>query len=405
MLRYRYVVRQSNGKKVTRVMEAQNENEIVQVVEAAAGRVLSIEAIETSSVQKKSFFSPKKVKLESLMIFCRQIYSLIKAGVPIMRAMKGLADSTTDKALNLALLSVTHELSKGRPLSCAMQDHPHVFDELFISLVKVGENTGRLDETMFQLAQYYELEVENMRRIKAAFRYPTFIMIALVSAVIILNIFFVPQFVGIFSSFNAELPLPTKILIFTSKMFVDYGWLMLIIFIAGASIFSAWKKEEKGRLIWDRFKLQLYAYGPLLNRILVSRFSRTLSLMLRAGIPMNVALQMSGEVLDNRYLDKEVDKMKNAVESGLNLSTVTAESTIFTPLIHQMIQVGEETGQVDNLLLGVSDYYDREVDYDLKRFADHIEPILLLISGGFVMLIAFSIFLPMWDMYSLINKS
>lgn len=404
MLQYRCIFRQVDGKKVSSVIEGASEREVLNVLEASGAKVLSIQAMESSSFCQK--IKPvRKVKLEALMIFCRQFYSLIKAGVPLMRAIKGLSENTLDKQLKAALISVTYELSKGRPLSCAMKDSPHVFDDLFVSLVKVGENTGRLDETMFQLAQYYELEVENMRRIKAAFRYPTFIMIALVSAVVILNIFFIPQFVGIFSSFNVELPLPTKILIFTSKMFVEYGWLMLIFFIIAASIFTAWKKEEKGRLKWDGFKLRVYVYGGLLKRILVSRFSRTLSLMLRAGIPMNVALQMSGEVLENRYLDKEVEKMKNAVESGLNLSTVTAESSIFTPLIHQMIQVGEETGQIDNLLLGVSDYYDREVDYDLKRFSDHIEPFLLLISGGFVMLIAFSIFLPMWDMYSLVNKS
>ncbi len=405
MQRYRYIARQADGKKVTKVVEVMAENDIFQLVESQGGRILSIKAIKPSFVQKKPVLSTSKVKLEALMIFCRQIYSLIKAGVPLMRAMTGLAESTTDKPLKEALISVTQELSKGRPLSRAMEDHPHVFDDLFLSLVKVGENTGRLDETMYQLGQYYELEVENMRRIKAAFRYPTFVMGALVLAVVILNIFFIPQFATIFSRFNAELPLPTQALIMMSSFFVDYWWLVLLISGCAVMIFYAWKNDEKGRVKWDGYKLRVYIFGGLLNRILISRFARTLSLMLRAGIPMNIALQMSGEVLENRYLDTEVEKMKHAVESGQNLSTVTAESTLFTPLIHQMIQVGEETGQIDHLLLGVSDYYDREVDYDLKRFTDHIEPLLLLVSASLVMFIAFSIFLPMWDMYSVLYKS
>lgn len=405
MLHYRYVARLADGRKISSVMQATNESDVFNSIESTGGKILSIQEIRRPTIRQQGIkFSKNKVNLNSLMVFCRQIYSLIKAGVPLMRAIKGLAENTTDKPLKEALISVADELSKGRPLSDSMQEHPHVFDELFISLVKVGENTGRLDETMLQLAQYYELEVENVRRLKAAFRYPTIVMVALTLATVVLNIFFIPQFASIFSRFNAELPLPTQIVIIVSKAFVDYWWLMALICGGLAMIFYYWKNEEKGQLKWDGYKLRVYIFGGVLSRILMSRFSRTLSLMLRAGIPMNIALQMSGDALDNQYLNQEIGKMKNAVESGQNLSTVTADSKLFPSLIHQMVQVGEETGQIDNLLLNVSGYYDREVDYDLKRFADHIEPLLLLIAAGFVLLIAFSIFLPMWDMYSVIYK-
>lgn len=405
MLHYRYIARQANGKKVSSVMEAGSEREVILALEEAGSKVLSIQAMKAPVFRLKANKALTQVKLEALMIFCRQLYSLINAGVPLMRAIKGLAENTMDKSLKAALISVTNELSKGRPLSCAMQDHPHVFDELFVSLIKVGESTGRLDDMMLQLARYYELEVENLRRIKAAFRYPTFVMVALLLAVVFLNIFFIPQFASIFARFDADLPLPTQILIGMSGAFVNYWWLIALLVGCFAMGFSAWKNEDNGRLKWDGYKLRIYIVGDLLNRMLVSRFARTLSLMLRAGIPMNVALQMSGEVLDNRHLDQEVEKMKHAVESGVSLSSVTAESKIFSPLIHQMIQVGEETGQIDSLLLSVSDYYDREVDYDLKKFTDHIEPLLLVFSAGLVMFIAFSIFLPMWDMYSVVYKS
>ncbi|MDD1782202.1 type II secretion system F family protein [Enterovibrio sp. ZSDZ35] len=405
MARYRYTARTAQGKRVTEVLEAASEREAMATIASSGKILLSLEQT-TARVNKANpsvGLFQRKVKLDAIVILCRQMYSLTKAGVPLLRAIKGLADSSDDPVLKGALHSVGSELSNGRPLSSAMRDHPRVFSDLFVSLIQVGENTGRLDDAMLQLAEYYEQEIETRRRIKSALRYPSFVLIVIFGAVAFLNVKVVPQFVGMFEKFGSDLPLPTKILMATSSFFVNYWWLLIISMGCSFAGWHVWKNTEQGRVSWDRFKIRLPIVGTLLNRALMSRFSRTFALMLRAGVPLNSALQMSGDALDNHFLAGEVDKMKGAIESGMNLSSVTADSKLFTPLVHQMIQVGEETGQIDTLLLEASDFYDREVDYDLKTLSARIEPILLMVVAGMVLILALGIFLPMWNMLDLMR--
>ncbi|WP_325891539.1 type II secretion system F family protein [Grimontia sp. NTOU-MAR1] len=403
MPRYRYTARKPNGKRVSAIIEAASESDAIANVSESGVVLLSLEITKARAQKANAPLFLPKVKLESLVIFSRQAYSLIKAGVPLLRAIKGLAQSTTDKPLKAALESVANELSNGRPMSAAMRDHENVFSDLFVSLVQVGENTGRLDDAMLQLAEYYEQEMETRRRIKSALRYPTFVLMVIIGAMAFLNVKVIPQFAGMFAKFGSDLPLPTKILMATSSFFVDYWWLLVFGTVCLVAGLQVWKSTEQGRIKWDRFKLCIPLVGNLVNRALMSRFSRTFALMLRAGVPLNTALQMSGEALENHFLGGEVDKMKAAIESGINLSSVTADSQLFTPLVHQMIQVGEETGQIDNLLLEASDFYDREVDYDLKTLSARMEPILLLIVAGMVLILALGIFLPMWNMLDLIR--
>ncbi len=401
---YRYVARQPDGQQVTSVVEGANQNEVINTLMASGTIVLSIEMTDSSSTQSSglsSLFQPK-VKVESFVIFCRQMYSLMKAGIPLLRAMRGLAESTADKPLKEALERVSHDLSQGQSLSNAMTGS--VFSDLFISLIKVGENTGRLDQSMLQLAEYFEKEIDTIRRIRAAFRYPSFVFMVLFGAVIFLNFTVIPQFVGIFSKFGADLPLPTMILMSTSAFMIEYWWILALSCAGIFFVFNSWKNSKSGGIEWDKFKIRMPLVGELVNMALMSRFSRTFSLMLSAGVPLNVALKMAGEALDNKYLLSEIEKMRAAVESGVNLSAASAGSTLFTPLVHQMIQVGEETGQIDQLLLEVSDFYDREVEYNLTRLSARIEPILLLIVAGMVLLLAMGIFLPMWNMLDLIKQ-
>ncbi|WP_154124532.1 type II secretion system F family protein [Grimontia hollisae] len=400
---YRYTARKPNGKRVSAIIEAATESEAIASVSASGAVLLSLELTQPRGQSNSVPLFQPKVRLASLVIFSRQAYSLIKAGVPLLRAINGLAQSTTDKLLKTALENVASELSNGSPMSVAMRNHPNVFSELFVSLVQVGENTGRLDDAMYQLAEYYEQEMETRRRIKSALRYPTFVMVVIIGAMAFLNVNVIPQFAGMFARFGADLPLPTQILMATSGFFVDFWWLLVFGTVCLFASLQVWKNTEQGRVKWDRFKLRIPLVGNLVNRALMSRFSRTFALMLRAGVPLNTALHMSGEALDNHFLAGEVDKMKAAIESGVNLSAVTEDSELFTPLVHQMIQVGEETGQIDNLLLEASDFYDREVDYDLKTLSARMEPILLFIVAGMVLILALGIFLPMWNMLDLIR--
>ncbi|PFG55200.1 MSHA biogenesis protein MshG [Vibrio sp. ES.051] len=355
-----------------------------------------------SQVSLSKLFVPA-IPLEVVILFSRQLFSLTKAGVPLLRSMRGLLQNCENKQLKEALEDVVSELSNGRSLSSAMQQHSKVFSPLFVSMINVGENTGRLDQALLQLANYYEQELETRKRIKAAMRYPTFVIIFITIAMFILNILVIPEFASMFTRFGVDLPIPTRILIATSNFMVNYWVLLVIVMIGASAVFKAWVVTADGREKFDKFRLRLPIVGDIVNRAQLSRFARTFSLMLKSGVPLNQSLSLAGEALGNRFLENRILEMKSAIEAGSTISVTAINSKIFTPLVIQMIAVGEETGRIDELLLEVSDFYDREVDYDLKTLTARIEPLLLVIVAGMVMVLALGIFLPMWGMLDIIK--
>lgn len=407
MPNFRYQGRSLNGKPVSGDIDA-------PTVDLAADALINKGVIPTSINQDSSaseslfkldvgqWFVPS-VPLEVLVIFCRQMYSLTKAGVPLLRAMKGLSSNTVNKQLHNALNDVVSELTNGRSLSASMKLHSNVFSSLFVSMINVGENTGRLDEVLLQLSNYYEQELETRKRIKSAMRYPTFVITFVVAALGILNYFVIPQFASMFSRFGVDLPLPTRILIGTSNFVVAYwAWILAAIF-GSLLAFKGWQSGASGREKWDKFKLKMPIVGSIVSRAQMARFARTFALMLRSGVPLNQAISLSAEAMGNRYLELRLLEMKGSIEAGGTVSATAIKSGIFTPLVIQMISVGEETGRIDELLLEVADFYDREVDYDLKTLTARIEPILLMFVAAIVLILALGIFLPMWGMLDAIQ--
>lgn len=402
---YQYLGRNADGSKASGSVDAPSED-------MAAETLLSQGVIPTSIVAKKSVSAPQMdwkawfapaVPLEVLVIFCRQMYSLTKAGVPLLRSMRGLTQNCTNKQLQQALEDVAGELTNGRGLSASMQMHPQVFSPLFVSMINVGENTGRLDQALLQLANYYEQEVETRKRIKTAMRYPTFVISFIGIAMFILNIKVIPQFATMFNRFGVELPLPTRILIGMSNFFVNYWMAIIGAIVGGIFAFRSWLGTPKGREKWDKFRLRMPIVGGIVNRAQLAHFSRTFSLMLKSGVPLNQSLALSAEALENKFLESRLLKMKGEIEAGSSVSVTAMNADVFTPLVIQMIAVGEETGRIDELLLEVADFYDREVDYDLKTLTARIEPILLVIVAGMVLILALGIFLPMWGMLDAIK--
>ncbi|NOH80947.1 type II secretion system F family protein [Vibrio sp. RE86] len=402
---FRYQGRQSDGSSVSGQIDAPSEDAVIEQLMNKGIIPVSIKAGGGKSaldLDLKTLFSPS-VPLEVLVIFCRQLYSLTKAGVPLLRSMKGLSQNSANKQLQEALEDVTQELTNGRSLSSSMQMYPKVFSSLFVSMIHVGENTGRLDEALMQLANYYEQEVETRKRIKTAMRYPTFVISFILVAMFVLNVKVIPQFSSMFARFGVDLPLPTRILMATSEFFVNY-WLAMAAAMVGAGFaFKAWINTADGREKWDKFRLRMPVVGELVNRAQLSRFSRTFALMLKAGVPLNQSLALSAEALGNKFLENRLLEMKSSIEAGGTISSTAINSGVFTSLVIQMITVGEETGRIDELLLEVSDFYDREVDYDLKTLTARIEPILLVIVAGMVLILALGIFLPMWGMLDAIK--
>nr|WP_252732241.1 type II secretion system F family protein [Paraglaciecola arctica] len=387
------------------VLEATDDSSVAQIL---VGRNFTpIEITENSQEQieesaQVSFLTPN-VTLDDLVIFSRQMYSLAKSGIPILRAVKGLADTTGSKRMAMALDDVADQLERGRTLSTALNKHDQVFGRLFVSIVHVGENTGKLDEAFLQLSFYLEREQETRKQIKAATRYPMFVLMAIVIAMVIMNMVVIPIFAEMFVSFGAELPLMTRILLATSNFFIT-KWPFLVVGITvGIYLLVRYLRTETGRYKWDKTKLKLPIVGSIFERTLLGRFARSFSMMLVSGVPLTSALNLVAEAVNNAYMAECILNMRKNIEKGENLSRVASSSKLFTPLVLQMISVGEETGRVDELLAEVAEFYEREVDYDLKSLTSKIEPILISIVAGMVLILALGIFTPMWDMMGAIK--
>ncbi|KXI30106.1 type II secretion system F family protein [Paraglaciecola hydrolytica] len=400
MAHFSYKARKASGELATGMLEASDASMVAQIL---AGRsFIPLEIKETKGTVKTesngiNFFTPQ-IELEDLVIFARQMYSLAKSGIPILRAVKGLADTTSSKRMAAALQDVASQLERGRTLSSALNKHKKIFSQLFISIVHVGENTGKLDEAFLQLSFYLEREQETRKQLKAATRYPMFVIFAIVIAMVIMNLVVIPIFADMFTSLGAELPLMTRVLLATSEFFVTKWHYMLIVLILAIYLLKRYMQTAQGQYRWDRLKLRLPVVGSIFERTLLGRFSRSFSMMLVAGVPLTSALNLVAEAVNNSFMAERIITMRKSIEKGENLSRVAASSKLFTPLVLQMINVGEETGRVDELLGEAAEFYEREVDYDLKSLTAKIEPILIAIVAGMVLVLALGIFTPMWDM-------
>ncbi len=403
---YRYTGRNPSGELVDGTLEAASAEavatqltrrdlipiEIGEFVESAENNVLGVKHIFKHAIS-----------LEELIVFSRQMYSLNKSGVPIIRGLMGLEGSVRNEAFREVLHDVIESLESGVDLATSMSRHPHIFSELYISVIHVGENSGHLDIAFKQVAKYLELERETKKRIGAATRYPLFVLMAIVVAVGVINVFVVPAFAKLFESFKAELPWQTKVLIWSSDFTLN-NWHWILLITAGITLgYRFYINTSAGRLQWDRVKLKLPLVGVIFERINLGRFARTYAMVARAGLPVIQALSVVGNAVGNTYVAQKIQGMRTSIQHGESFSRTATNSGLFSPLVLQMISVGEETGSIDDLLDEVADFYEQEVDYDLKVMADRIEPILLLAVAGMVLILALGVFLPMWDLSGVVR--
>ncbi|MGD8525361.1 MAG: type II secretion system F family protein [Thioalkalispiraceae bacterium] len=342
--------------------------------------------------------SRRQPDLNDLILFCRQLYTLMRAGVPIIRSLAGLAETTRNVVLKETLAEIATDLESGHELSIALSHHPKIFTPLFVSMVRVGETTGRMDEAFLQLASYLEREKDTRDQVKTAMRYPKMVVGAITIAMVIINIWVIPTFARVFKGFGAELPLPTQILIGISDFMVAYWYVLLAVLIASIVAFKRYVRTERGEYQYDRYKLRIPLVGSILNRALLARFARAFAMSMKSGVPIVQSLASVARAVDNVYVSGHIDDMRTGIERGDNLTHTAHTTKMFTPLVLQMMAVGEETGAIDEMMEEVADFYDREVDYDLKALSSKIEPILIVIIGVMVMILALGVFLPMWDL-------
>jgi MSHA biogenesis protein MshG len=396
---FAYKGRNARGELMQGVLEAADSGAVADHLFSTG--VTPIEINVTKAVAKKSEdnlwerLTEKKVNAMDVQLFSRQMYTLLKSG---MRGLAGLQESAISKSFGRVIKDLRESLDAGRELSAAMRRHPDVFSAFYLSMIRVGEMTGRLEEVFLRLFDHMEFDRDMRERVKTALRYPTFVVIAMVLAMVVVNIFVIPAFAKVFESFHTQLPLMTRILLASSNFMQNYWGLLLVVALAAFFGFRAWIKTEKGLYEWDRIKLRIPIAGKIIHKATMARFARSFSLSARSGVPIVQALTVVSQTVDNAYLTARVEQMRDGVERGESILRTAVTAAVFTPVVLQMIAVGEESGSLDELMDEIAQMYEREVDYELKTLAAQIEPILITFLGAMVLVLALGIFLPIWDL-------
>jgi MSHA biogenesis protein MshG len=346
----------------------------------------------------------RKIKSEELVLFTRQLYALTKAGVPIIRALTGLAESANNDQLRTVLQDISDQLVGGSDLASAFRRHPKLFSPIYVSMIHIGESTGNLDDALIRLVGHLEMERETRKRIKSALRYPIMVVSAITIAMVVVTMFVIPSFSSVFNKLGADLPFATLILISVSEFMQNWWHVLLAGLVVGGIAFRQFISTDEGAVWWDRTKLNIPLIGSIFERIALARFSRSFSMMLTAGVPILNSLSIVAASVGNRFIGNAVSDMGDGVQRGEGLTNTAQRTGLFTPLVLQMMSVGEETGAVDRLLDEVADFYEEEVDYELKQLSDAIEPILLVFLGALVLLLALGVFLPVWELSGAVSR-
>ncbi len=401
MALFRYKARNTRGDSVSGEIEAGSADAVATQLVNSGVTPVDIRKVKQNSdiiSELEALLTNTKPKLDDLILFCRQMYTLSRSGVPILRALTGLSETTRNRTLSAAISRIRHNIEGGHELSVAMSMESAIFNNLIISIIRVGETTGRLDEAFMQLSQYLEMERDTRSRIKMAIRYPSFVIVAIVIAIGVINTVVIPAFAKVFTKMKTELPWQTKLLMSMSEFTVTYWPYIVSVAILAFFALRQYISQGKGKYNWDKLKLRLPIMGSLIMRSTLARFSRSFAMAFKSGVPLIQALTVTARAVDNEFVAERVLSMRNSVERGENLTRTAAATGLFPPLVLQMFAVGEETGAIDSMMEDVASYYEREVDYELKNLSSAIEPILIIAIGIMVLIIALGVFLPMWDM-------
>jgi len=403
MAQFVYKARNSQGKLITGRVEAESTQSVAQNLIGRSLIPVSVEVVAASTdllEQLEYWRAQQRFDINDLILFSRQMYSLTKAGVPLIRSINSLEESSRNLAFKKVLRSVAQKLQSGQTLSQAMSHHEHFFPMLLVSMVTVGETSGGLEQAFQQIAHYLAREKETQTRIKTALRYPTMVIVAISIAMIIVNIYVIPAFKGVFDKMGAQLPWQTQLLMDISQFMVSYWPYLLGALLATIFIIGKYLQTDSGHLLWHRLQLKIPAVGSIVERGTMERFARAFAMILNAGVPLIQGIAIVSRAVGNDYIGGKLHKMRIGIEKGDSISRMARNIGLFPPLVIQMIMVGEESGNIADMLLEVADFYEAEIDVELRNLSSVIEPILIVIIGLMVLVLALGIFLPMWNLSS-----
>jgi len=401
---FEYKALSDTGTLIVNTVEAASSSVVAEQLERLGYMPIRISEKRQSLLTNLALFKKNpKVKRDDIIIFTRQLVTLLRAGVPLLSTLEALAEQSANPGMKAVINAIHADVEGGTSFSEALSKHPRIFEELYVNSIKAGEVGGALDEVLERLAFLMEHDRETRARVKAAMRYPIIVVVSLCIAFVVLIMLVVPKFIAMFKKVGVELPLPTRILIGIHYTLQHYWWLMLGVIGVAAFAFRRWIKTERGRYHWDHFKLNAPIFGNLVLKTSMSRFTRMFETMNSSGLPILQTLDVVARTVGNAVVAKEIEKASLGIRKGEGIALPLKQSKFFPPMVIRMIAIGEQSGSLDEMLLNVSKHYDMEVDYAVKNLTSMIEPVLTVALGFVVLFLALSIFLPMWDLTKMVK--
>lgn len=407
MQHFAYEGRNRHGELVKGRIESPNSQAVVQWMMGAGIVPVKISAQAQAAPQGSlvdKLNGRGTLSATDLLLFTRQLGTMVRAGLPMMQALSGMQSSSGNPKLAALLGKLREDLDQGLELSVAMSHHPHFFDDYYVSMIRVGEGAGRLDEIFTRLFAQLEFERDMRQKIKGALRYPTFVVIAIAIAIGILTIFVIPVFAKVYAGMKVELPLLTRVLLAVSDFAVNWWWAVLAFLGACFYGFRLAIRQPGGRYRWDKFKLKLPLIGSIFNKAGIARFCLSFSIACKSGVPIDQAFTLVAKVVDNAFFEERIHGMREGITRGETMLQIAQGSGIFKAMEMQMISVGEATGEMEKMMEQVAQMYQEELQYEVSRLGDAIEPILLAVMGGLVLVLMLGIFLPLWDLGQLAQQ-
>jgi len=399
---YEYVAKDQQGKTLKGVAEAQGRAEILEKLGSQRLVVISLKETKKKAKAKMQLFA-SKVVIDDLVVFSRELATMVDAGMPILVCMDVLAKHTQKKSFQQVLTNIRDDIEVGTSLSSAFAKHPDVFAALYISMVKAGESSGMLDEILDRLATYLEKTASLQKKIKSALIYPIVVTVMATAIFILMLVKVIPVFRDIYSGFNTALPTPTQILINVSDTFKKYFPIIIGAAVVIGYLFRRYISTDKGRFKFDSVLLRLPVFGALIAKVAVSKFTRTLSTLVKSGVPILASLEVVGRTCGNKVFERAIESARLGVREGENIAMPLEKSAIFPPMVVKMIEVGEQTGQLEKMLSKISDFYDQEVDAAVSGLTSLIEPLIIAFLGVTIGGVVICMFLPIFKLSTIIS--
>lgn len=396
---FTYRARKLSGEIVTGTLQGKSPDDIASELHDKG-----FTPVRIAPHNKRTFALFGRVSEEDLIVFSRQMATLIKAGISFIRCLDTLEEQTSNKKLKAIIRELKVDLEGGTTFSDALAKFPRVFSPLYTGMVKVGEEAGVLDEILDRLATLLEHESVTKQRLKTAVRYPLIVVTTLTAAFFFLTAFVIPKFAAVYANTQTALPMPTRVLIWISNAVTNYWWLIIGGALALFFGIKLYVRSTSGRWNYDRTKLRFPIVGSIVRKTVMARFARIFATLYRSGIPILHSLDVVTNTLGNLLVARAVEVIKEDVSEGSGLVSPMQRSGMFPPIVVQMVGVGEETGALDEMLNKVADYYDTEVEYSIRNLSTTLEPVLLAVLAGMILFLALGVFLPMWDMISAFKR-